>query len=368
MQESTLTEISKKRAIAKELTDINIRQKAITLSNSKIGPLVKKSDRDIWYAITLEDEKNSRMIDTMMADIGVRVPPKESTRLLTDLALDIISREDSTMLEKLETYDHLRNDQMSNSHLLQKVMQLAKKDVKDSLKLIEAMHTSMAKQMTQVTKLVEKSVVETIMGEEPSVGVIERARDAALNAAGSWLGKKSKTAEDMSVLNLLQRDHIKVQTLIQEAENTRNPQMSRELIQQLRLDLITHMEAEEQTIYRAFESFRDLREYLESSKDDHEEIRASLDALSDLKPGTENFDRKLQDLKFMLNQHIEDEEDELFRTLRSKVTEMELVRLAGEFLKAKEDIQIRLNREQLQQPELIAMENQPQFEVQAQPH
>ncbi len=338
-----MSEQEKRMGMGSELADIEMRQRAIVQLNPKIGALLDGEPREEWSNLVVEDEKNLRLIETTMTNFGVRVEPKPFTRDLTQLVENKFQDADASLLEKMGAYSLLKQAQVMCGHIVHKSVQLAKPDVKEALGMFEGVQASMAKQMGQISGIMEKVGTERIMGEEPASGMVNRLRDAAAAVAGAVMSKTAKPADEMSVLNVLRMDHAKAKTLVQEISKSTDPLDKNDLFYQLKLDLSAHSEAEEQTVYAHYRAYPDIAMRFQESWSEHDELRTVLDMISNLDPASELFRTRMGDLRELLNQHVDKEEDELFKLMQAKSDEAELQQLAANFIKLKGEIQERLS-------------------------
>lgn len=338
------SEQEKRLALGSELADIMTRQEALVKWNPLVGALlVDEEAREEWGSIVVEDEKNLRMMGTVLTNFGVRVGPKDFTRSLTQLVDAKIHDPSASILEKLGAYSLVKQAQVMCGHLVHKSTQIAQPDVKEALGMFAAVQSANAKQVGEIAKLVERIGVEMIMGEEPASGVAARLRDAAATVAGAVMNRAAKPADEMSVLNVLRMDHMKAKTLVQEIMKSTDPLDKNDLFYQLKMDLTAHSEAEEDTVYKHYMNYSDIAARFQQADNEHEELRAMLDAIANLDPASEQFRLRMGELKQLLNRHVDEEEDELFRLMKAKSDEQELNRLAQDFTQLKSQIQERIS-------------------------
>jgi hemerythrin superfamily protein len=341
----SLSEQEKRLNLAGELADIEWRQRAIVQWNSRLRSLLPnmKDGRETLEKIAEEDEKNLRMLETVMTSFGVRVEPKAFTKGFTDLVSQRMADNSAPAVEKLGAYALVKQNQAMCSTLAHKIAQVCKLDVKEALGLFAGVETSMVKQVGQISELMEKASVILMTGEEPVGGVTGRLRDAAVSVAGAVINTVGKPADEMNVLNVLKMDHLKVRTLFKEIEKAVAPLDKNDLFYQLRLDLLSHSEAEEQCVYRYCQQFRDVKELFDESWSEHDEMRSILDVISNVEAGTQVFQDRIKDLQTIVQAHVDKEEDEIFKVIRSKVDDVELVRMAQDFISRKAHIQRALS-------------------------
>ncbi|HYX31465.1 MAG TPA: hemerythrin domain-containing protein [Oligoflexus sp.] len=341
----TVTEQEKRLGIASELADIEMRQRAIVQWNSTIRSLIHnfKDERETLETIADEDEKNLRMIETVMTNFGMRVEPKEFTKGFVRLASQRIDDSGAPVVEKLGVYALTKQNQAMCGFLVHKAGQLSMVDVKAALALFEGIQTSMEKQVGQMTGIMEKVAVQLISGEEPASGVTGRLRDMAATVAGAVINAVGKPADEMNVLNVLRMDHVKVKTLFREIKSATTAVDKNDLFYQVRLDLLSHAEAEEETVYQTFQQYEDLKAEFDTSWSEHEQIRTILDVISNVEASSQLFEERMKDLRAIVEEHVEREEDEIFKMIEAKSNEDDLKQLARDFLTRKAQIQEQLS-------------------------
>ena len=139
----------------------------------------------------------------------------------------------------------------------------------------------------------------------------------------------------MNALELLRQDHQKVKTLFEQAEEADETQLQ-EICQQIKSELETHARIEEMVFYPAMEKFPELKEMVQDSRAEHEEIKALLAEIDDVGADGEELEAKLEELMETVEHHAEDEEEgEMFPKIIEIVDRQELERLGNQLQAAK---------------------------------
>ncbi len=336
------SEHSKREALATELADVLLRQRAIVEAAASLAGFFQEGDKEIFETMMQEDEKSLRMIDTVINNYGLRVEPKPFTQKFSKLCLETITNPLSLELERLTAFKLLKQDQYFSGHLIHKASQLAEMDVKEAIGMFEGVQSVFTSHSNQVEEWCKTKGVEMIMGESPAGGLVGMARDLTANAFGKVLSQVGKPAEEMSVLTILRLDHHKVLTIFKEIQAAETQEKAFDLFIQLRADLSAHAEAEELIVYKHFQRYVDLREQLEDSWSEHEDMRELLEAISKNSDPL-IFKQEVQELQQIVKAHIDEEEGEVFSLFQQKAKGEDLVRLAGEFSQVKKMIQERGN-------------------------
>lgn len=333
-----LTEHDIREGIGTELADILYRQKAIVAVNQALN-LSGSKTKDEFKSMAEEDEKNLSMLETVIGNFGIRPQPNQSANRITAAVARIIADDDATPIEKLGAYILVKQYQLMSSHIVHKSIQLSKPDVKAAANAFDGVYATFIKQLAELNLIMEKAGVEWITGEEPKVGFLGRARDALSTLAGAVKSKAAKPSSEKPIFDVLKLDHRKVEVLFREIEGSSDQTVANGIFEQLKADLTVHSIAEEETVYRTFDSFQDMKERLSDAEAEHEEIRSLLDDLSELSGDREQFLEQLEDLKDLVRQHIDEEENETFNLIARHSSENQRIQMTQDFLLAKRRIQ-----------------------------
>lgn len=136
----------------------------------------------------------------------------------------------------------------------------------------------------------------------------------------------------MNAIELLKQDHEKVKKLLEELGDTTERAVKKraELLQKIALELQVHTTIEEEDFYPAFKqagSKDELKMYHEA-KEEHRAVEALvLPDLLSTDPGTVEFSGRLKVLKELLEHHIEEEEEEMFKDAQKLMSKEELTTL-----------------------------------------
>jgi hemerythrin-like domain-containing protein len=147
----------------------------------------------------------------------------------------------------------------------------------------------------------------------------------------------------MNVVTLLERDHRKVEDLFARIEVSVARATKERLFQELRYELEAHATAEETVLYPRAARTADLENLAEHAIEEHEKVRTMMDDLARLLSTSGSLDdEELEDrlllLKEAVEDHVEEEEAELFPELERRLNEAELHELGTDVLSAKQDL------------------------------
>lgn len=122
----------------------------------------------------------------------------------------------------------------------------------------------------------------------------------------------------MNAIELLKQEHQEALSVLDELEIAEEDLEEAESAQgqqaftRLHGLLKEHTRIEEEIFYPALEQFNETRELVREAYREHEQVDELLAQLSGLEPVAEEFQDLLSELRDSLDQHIEEEEGELF--------------------------------------------------------
>ena len=139
----------------------------------------------------------------------------------------------------------------------------------------------------------------------------------------------------MDALEFLKEDHQKVKGLFKQIAGTDDPAKRQELFDQIDTELEIHAHIEETVFYPALENYDELIDMVAEARDEHQRVKAHLEALEELGVESGQFAEELTVLMESVEHHVEEEEDEMFPTVREIIDASTLEDLAKELASAK---------------------------------
>lgn len=136
-----------------------------------------------------------------------------------------------------------------------------------------------------------------------------------------------------TIYEVLSEEHEEARKILEELAGTSENEggKRRKLGSQVATALISHNEAESQTLYQRLLDFDELREQVEAHQDEHEEANEELRLLLDMDVEDSDWLDKLKEIKQAVEQHIEDEEEVLFPEAKRHLEVSEAEELAERF-------------------------------------
>lgn len=151
----------------------------------------------------------------------------------------------------------------------------------------------------------------------------------------------------MDAISLLKADHRKVERLFSEIEGLSDTaHASRaKLFNQIDRELTIHANIEETIFYPAFKSKTqkntDERDEVLEAYEEHGNVKAMLKKIEMLEPADETYNAKIQVLGDLVKHHVKEEETQLFKQVRERLDESELVDLGEKMAIAKENLGVK---------------------------
>ena len=156
--------------------------------------------------------------------------------------------------------------------------------------------------------------------------------------------RTSSRTTSPDALTLLKADHRKVEQLFAQLEKTTERGAGRrtKLVQQIETELKMHMRLEEDIFYPAFREAvtkKDDKEMYFEAREEHHVADMVLRELKGLDPTAETFGAKATVLKELIEHHVEEEEEEMFKKARRHMGMTMLREVGAEMMERKQTLQ-----------------------------
>ena len=142
----------------------------------------------------------------------------------------------------------------------------------------------------------------------------------------------------MDIYSLIKKDHEEVASLFRRLKAAEGfSETFEQLFAQLREHLELHAHAEERVLYSALKEAEGAQELVEEALDDHELVQNLLDELAAARIDDEAWNEKLEVLEAYVEDHIEEEESDIFDMARQLFSVEQAAELAQRWQTAKQE-------------------------------
>lgn len=143
----------------------------------------------------------------------------------------------------------------------------------------------------------------------------------------------------MDIFDVLTADHDKVKKILEQMEETsaRAGKKRETLLENLNVNLLPHMYAEEQCFYPILLDESSDKEVAYESLEEHRAAKAVLKDLEDASSDDPRWGARLKVLKELIEHHIAEEESTVFDAARSILDEERAVEVAKRFKEMKKE-------------------------------
>lgn len=136
----------------------------------------------------------------------------------------------------------------------------------------------------------------------------------------------------------IKKDHQEVKDLLQKMKS--QPQKGDGLLAQLKEQLTPHLEAEEHTLYKTLADSRSTHSLALKAVEEHHVAKTVLDELEQT-PRGDRWQAKLSVFDELVNEHMKEEESEVFEASRS-LSEEQIDGIMKAFLKEKDKVKAKV--------------------------
>lgn len=146
----------------------------------------------------------------------------------------------------------------------------------------------------------------------------------------------------MKILEEIKKEHDEIKDYFLQMEN--EPDKAPEIFDELATFVLTHHETEEEVVFSKLSRKKDTKELKNNLIAEHQSVRVSAQAVLSTDPESDDWEARCHVFQDILTHHTEEEESELFKTLREELEEPELDALQAEFEKKFEELKPDLNK------------------------
>jgi len=136
----------------------------------------------------------------------------------------------------------------------------------------------------------------------------------------------------MNAIELLKADHEKVSEIFEKLEDTTesDEKTRTELFTKLKQELDLHAHIEETIFYPVLKKAEETRDITMEGIQEHHVVKVLLGELNSMKAGSEVWTAKLKVLQENVEHHVEEEEDDMFKSARQVLSKERLEELGAQ--------------------------------------
>lgn len=139
------------------------------------------------------------------------------------------------------------------------------------------------------------------------------------------------------ITDILHKDHQKVRDLFYKYDESMQDKQKQNLTSQILTELYVHSQVEEEIVYALLENEdQDSGALVDEAETEHRMIKYLMAELSHMKPMDEQFDAKVKVLSELVNHHIREEENTMFKKLHDSGLNLE--EISESVLERKEEL------------------------------
>ncbi len=156
------------------------------------------------------------------------------------------------------------------------------------------------------------------------------------------LAAQGVTSAETDILETLKREHEEVKSLLAELQDAGSANERRELVRNIKAALVPHTKAEEKVVYDAIIATSEEEAQADGFEGylEHEWASKTLERLEAAEPTSAEHKAAAKVLKDLVEHHIEEEEDNVWRDVREHFDEEERMRMNAEFEAAKQQVRL----------------------------
>jgi hypothetical protein len=128
----------------------------------------------------------------------------------------------------------------------------------------------------------------------------------------------------MDIYEYLRKDHQKVKHLFSQFEKTTDANYKLQIIDLLANELKLHTISEQETFYKYLERFENSKKLLNHAKREHQQIEDRLKEISQAKTVTPAFNKKVLQLRELVEHHINEEQGDMFNKCKKLLSKEDM--------------------------------------------
>ena len=140
------------------------------------------------------------------------------------------------------------------------------------------------------------------------------------------------------LFEILHADHERVGQILSQLRERSDVSDHQNRVTKVSQEIEAHSSAEEAVVYSALEDLDATENLASDSRNEHNEIRLCLSAVSSLETDKDQWERAVIDLETAVRNHVKVEEGELFALMREGLTAEQLGKMASRFTEKKKEL------------------------------
>ncbi|MFZ9594565.1 MAG: hemerythrin domain-containing protein [Bdellovibrionia bacterium] len=141
---------------------------------------------------------------------------------------------------------------------------------------------------------------------------------------------KTALGRDLDGLELLQRDHLKIEAFFLQWRIMRSEEARKRIFSSLRTEVFAHLHLEEAAFYPSCEKLPNLKRAITECKNDHKQLKALFHELGEHPFMSDAAEVKMKILREELTLHFKKEENEIFPRFRMTAKKSQFERVSRE--------------------------------------
>lgn len=143
----------------------------------------------------------------------------------------------------------------------------------------------------------------------------------------------------VNIIDVIKQEYQTIQELFIKIENTQQTEKLYEFFNQISQKIITHYQAEELVLYSLLSEYKDSESLVDIAKQEHQQAILLLEEIESFSPTSSEFRRKLQKLKKIVQNHVQQQGNTLLDQAQSLISYQEQEQLGKEFISVKSRLQ-----------------------------
>jgi hemerythrin superfamily protein len=335
---SVTLEDNKRTAIAVKLADMKATQNLLIANDKSL--IAACSDGEItnrFEGFLRDDQRNLGIIDTVIVQYGIKAEPKSTTQQEFEEVGKMMKDSDLSLFDKVAKHELLKHTQAMAGVLVHKAGQVVGADIAVAIAPLNTVNFENRGHEEQLKGIMESLSTIELTGKPSDSGLWSRVQDSIAALSGIAGSIISRNDHEMTICDLIRLDHAKVYALLSQIKATEDPQKLEEYFGQVYQDLSAHAEAEEKVVYPAIRPYFNDVQNLSNQQAKMSQTLEQIKAMNC--EDTVAFKAAVELLASAVNDHVKEEEEEMFSRIHSSFGDDQQKQLAADFKNAKSQIQ-----------------------------